>query len=60
MLQSTAWERGETDDTASIEAADLENMERQLIGALKAVWRAQGKRCKIVRVQGPVYEIKAG
>lgn len=32
-------------------AKHLDAAERQAIGALKEIWRAQGKRCMIVRLE---------
>lgn len=51
----------EADIPAAIDVQDpqqLEHLERQLTGLLYALWRAQGKRKKIVIVQRQVYETK--
>ena len=41
---------GDVDLTPPDEAKQLEHAERKLIDALKAIWRIQGKRRKIVRL----------
>jgi hypothetical protein len=45
-------------DVTALTAEQLEEMERQLISLLHSIWRAQGKRRKIVALPALTYETK--
>lgn len=50
---------GDEQVQAALADAQLDALERQLRAALMAIWRAQGKRYKIVEIGRVTYETKA-